>query len=257
MPLVPEQMAHKVRRARREVRRAHLRRQVPVERERARLLQRRHVYDQRQRRGSHRWKIAANARPLDGAVGHQPKRLECPLLQCLERLAPDDDACHQVRRVVATVEGEQFCTHIERRLLGFIDERALVAPAKAVVRVLGLHERAQDLPLAHGVVLGRLLKLLVDSLHLAPRAAPLEERAREEGAEATKRGTQVRRMNVEVEDGRLRVRLGVAIAAMPREELAPAVLLGILTCAHEGHVLNVMGTATEMRRISEVADPHA
>jgi hypothetical protein len=72
------------------------------------------------------------------------------------------------------VEGKQFCTHVERRLLGLIDERALVAPAKAVVRVLGLHERAQDLPLAHGVVLGRLLKLLVDSLHLAPRAAPLE-----------------------------------------------------------------------------------
>ena len=117
----------------------------------------------------------AKGGPWQLAVGDAAERLGRHQLELVEGLLPQQHRGHQVGRVMLPVEAHQRLAHVGPCLGGPLDERALVAPAEAVVHVALVGKVPEQLRRACRVALLRLLELRLNGLDLALGGVPFEE----------------------------------------------------------------------------------
>ena len=187
-----------------------------------------------------------DAWPLDVATRHLRKSLPHHAFEHCERLVADHHELHQVRRIVALVEGDQLVADVGTRAIREGLRIPHQEPREGMARVEGLPpggEASKPIIAQPRHVLG------VHDLAFALDVLPVEPRGDEELGEAVERAFEMGGVDVEevarVGEGRS----GVARAAVLGDETAVLARVRILPGTEKEHVLEKVRESRALVRI--------
>lgn len=170
----------------------------------------------------------------------------------------DKTEAHQISRVIFGMKGHEVLPDIYTQSIGHGGQRMLRTDGKSAERMLGISTSHENLIGPPAITLDITLKLALYSVQLALSGAVSEQRGDKKLCKAIQSFPELELAGLcdhsEMEIGVLVSGVGVGRAAVFREKLLVALLVGVAAGAEEEHVLEEVGEAGEICRVGAGAD---